>query len=33
MDAVDRGKVSLDDQVTLGRGDLTLFHQPIARRS
>jgi beta-lactamase class A len=30
MDAVDRGKVSLDDQVTLGRGDLTLFHQPIA---
>jgi beta-lactamase class A len=30
MDAVDRGKVSLDDQVTLGRDDLTLFHQPIA---
>jgi beta-lactamase class A len=30
LDAVDRGKVSLDDQVTLTRGDLTLFHQPIA---
>ena len=31
LDAVDRGQVSLDDQVTLGRADLTLFHQPIAR--
>jgi beta-lactamase class A len=30
LDAVDKGRVSLDDQVTLGRGDLTLFHQPIA---
>jgi beta-lactamase class A len=30
MDAVDRGKVKLDDQVTLTRDDLTLFHQPIA---
>src|SRR4030095_5722734 len=30
MDAVDRGRVSLDDRVTLGRDDLTLFHQPIA---
>ena len=30
LDAVDRGKVSLDDKVTLGRSDLTLFHQPIA---
>jgi len=30
MDAVDRGKVSLDDRVTLNRDDLTLFHQPIA---
>jgi beta-lactamase class A len=30
LDAVDKGKVSLDDQVTLARGDLTLFHQPIA---
>ena len=31
MDAVDRGRVSLDDKVTLTRSDLTLFHQPIAR--
>jgi beta-lactamase class A len=30
MDAVDRGKVTLDDKVSLGRDDLTLFHQPIA---
>ena len=30
LDAVDRGKVSLDDQVSFGRDDLTLFHQPIA---
>ncbi len=30
MDAVDRRRVSLDDRVTLGRDDLTLFHQPIA---
>ena len=30
MDAVDKRKVSLDDRVTLTRGDLTLFHQPIA---
>jgi len=30
MDAIDKGKVSLDDQVTLTRGDLTVFHQPIA---
>ena len=30
MDAVDRGKVRLDDRVTLTRDDLTLFHQPIA---
>src|SRR5690349_17449509 len=29
MDAVDHGKVSLDDKVTLTRDDLTLFHQPI----
>ena len=29
MDAVDRGKISLDDKVTLDRSDLTLFHQPI----
>jgi beta-lactamase class A len=30
MDAVDRGKVSLYDKVSLTRDDLTLFHQPIA---
>lgn len=30
LDAVDRGRVSLDDRVTLTRDDLTLFHQPIA---
>ena len=30
LDAVDRGKVSLSDSVTLTRSDLTLFHQPIA---
>ena len=29
MDAVDRGRVGLNDRVTLGRDDLTLFHQPI----
>ena len=29
MDAVDRGRISLDDKVTLGRSDLTLFHQPL----
>jgi beta-lactamase class A len=30
LDAVDGGKVSLDEPVTLTRSDLTLFHQPIA---
>ena len=30
LDAVDRGRVSLEDKVTLTRDDLTLFHQPIA---
>jgi beta-lactamase class A len=30
LDAVDRGRVSLDDKVTLTPSDLTLFHQPIA---
>src|SRR5437868_5300009 len=30
LDAVDRGKVSLNQPVTLTRDDLTLFHQPIA---
>jgi beta-lactamase class A len=29
LDEVDKGKVSLDDLVTLTRSDLTLFHQPI----
>ena len=32
MDAVDKGRVSLNDRVTLGRNDLTLFHQPIQRQ-
>lgn len=30
MDAVDKGQLSLDDQVTLKKSDITLFHQPIA---
>jgi beta-lactamase class A len=30
LDAVDQGKVSLDNPVTLTKADLTLFHQPIA---
>ena len=30
LDAVDKGRVNLDDRVTVGRSDLTLFHQPIA---
>jgi beta-lactamase class A len=29
MDAVDKGRIRMDDRVTLGRSDLTLFHQPI----
>jgi beta-lactamase class A len=29
LDAVDRGRVRLTDKVSLGRSDLTLFHQPI----
>jgi beta-lactamase class A len=32
MDAVDRGKLRLDDRVTLGRGALTLFHQPLREK-
>jgi beta-lactamase class A len=32
LDAVDKGRVRLDDRVTLTRTDLTLFHQPIAAR-
>lgn len=30
MDAVDKGQLSLDDEVTLKKSDITLFHQPIA---
>ena len=29
LDLVDQGRVKLDDRVTLGRDDLTLFHQPL----
>ncbi|HET9811109.1 MAG TPA: class A beta-lactamase [Sphingomicrobium sp.] len=29
LDSVDKGKVELDDRVSLGKSDLTLFHQPI----
>lgn len=29
LDAVDKGRVGLDDKITLTRSDLTLFHQPI----
>jgi len=32
MDAVDKGRVSLNDRVTLRRDDLTLFHQPISSK-
>ena len=32
MDAVDKGRIRLDDRVTLGRDDLTLFHQPISTK-
>jgi beta-lactamase class A len=32
LDAVDKGRVHLDDKVTLTRTDLTLFHQPIAAK-
>jgi beta-lactamase class A len=32
MDAVDKGRISLNDKVTLGRDDLTLFHQPISSK-
>jgi beta-lactamase class A len=30
LDAVDKGRVRLEDRVTLSNNDLTLFHQPIA---
>ena len=32
LDAIDKGRVQLDDRVTLTRSDLTLFHQPIATK-
>ena len=32
LDALDRGKISLDQSVTLTVSDLTLFHQPIAEK-
>ena len=32
LDAIDRGELSLNDRVTLGRDDLTLFHQPLAAK-
>ncbi len=32
LDAVDKGRIRLEDRVTLTRSDLTLFHQPIASR-
>ena len=32
LDAVDKGRVRLDDEVNLSRSDLTLFHQPIATK-
>jgi beta-lactamase class A len=32
LDAVDKGRISLDEQVSLSRDDLTLFHQPIAAK-
>lgn len=31
LDAVDRGKLTLADNVTIRKEDLTLFHQPIAQ--
>ena len=32
LDQVDRGLISLNDRVTIGRDDLTLFYQPLAAR-
>jgi beta-lactamase class A len=31
FDAIDRGKLTLDSPVRITRGDLTVFHQPIAQ--
>ena len=32
LDAVDQGRVSMDQRVRIGPEDLTLFHQPLAAR-
>lgn len=32
LDAVDRGRASMSDRVTLTRSDLTVFHQPIREK-
>ena len=32
LEKVDRGELALDTPVTIGRDDLTLFHQPLAAR-
>ena len=32
LDAVDQGRISLDQRVRIGPEDLTLFHQPLAAR-
>ena len=32
LDAADKGKVRMDERVSLNRSDLTLFHQPIAAK-
>ena len=32
LDAADKGRVKMSDKVSMGRGDLTLFHQPIAAK-
>jgi beta-lactamase class A len=32
FDAVDRGRLSLSDTVRVGRGDMSVFHQPIQAR-
>jgi beta-lactamase class A len=32
LDAVDHGRISLNDRVTLGPSDLTLFHQPLREK-
>jgi beta-lactamase class A len=32
LDAADKGRVKMSDKVSMGKSDLTLFHQPIAAR-